>query len=262
MFRMFKSVLAKEGIRGLFVGFVPSMLGGYPAHVVHYFCFEFVRTNLDTLVFHKLHLGEKSLTLDVAISACSGLAAEACSALTWLPADIVSQRLQVRSLPKFRKFSGPLEVVMNISKVEGFRGFFRGYWISLAMYATASSMWWASYEFTKEHCHRYTDQVPDWSIHLMAGGLSGAVSSVFLNPLEVARTRLQVIVATSDSLKVIKRGYWPMFFDIYRFEGLWAYWRGLLPRFLVVVPGSAIAIVSYEFAKRASLNSKKTESVV
>ena len=201
-----------------------------------------------------------SSLIDVGVSACAGLLGEAVSGLLWVPGDIISQRLQIRSLPGYGNphNTSMVTVARSILEVEGIKGLYRSYWASLMIYAPGSAIWWASYEFYKNRFHYFTDHLTckenenvDSIVHLVSGAFAGFTSSLVLNPLEVARTRYQTIEATSvTNAEIIQRGFVSLFVDVGRKEKLSGLYRGFLPRLLVSVPGSAISVVSYEFVKR------------
>ena len=80
-----------------------------------------------------------------------------------------------------------------------------------------------------------------------------------LNPLEVAKTRLQVISADSaTNIEKIRRGFFSMLASVAKQEGLPGLYRGILPRLIVAVPGSAVSLVAYEFTKTMSLRTPKS----
>lgn len=68
-----------------------------------------------------------------------GALAEITAGLFYVPADVVTQRLQIQSLPSFTKtnrlFTGPKHVMREIIKQEGIKGLYRGYLAHILTFA-------------------------------------------------------------------------------------------------------------------------------
>lgn len=94
----------------------------------------------------------------------------------------------------------------EILKTEGIRGLYRGYGATFIAFAPSSAIWWGSYATVKNIVSHYLPQyrhLPnvtsfydfDWK-HFIVNGLTGSTAGVFTsfitNPLDVAKTRLQV----------------------------------------------------------------------
>lgn len=95
--------------------------------------------------------------------------------------------------------------------------------------------------------------------HLLAGGLAGIAVVVATNPLDVCRTRLQLLEASSIAeAKAIKAGFTGQLSRMWRQawhegEGMAAFYKGMQPRIIVRVPASAVAFAGYELLKEKSL---------
>lgn len=222
------------------------------------FCFCFIKkVNKCRHVLYINHILAKMLAHSL-----SGFIAEGVSAFAYLPSDIVVQRLQVNSDKNFfsRKFrlDRSSSILKHIWKTEGCKGFFRGYYACLAVYGPNSAIWWASYEFSKNilnriHENRVQRRVADSLNYLISGTFAGVVTSILTNPLEVAKTRLQLLERnhSGDSIK-LRQGFAGMLKDIIKREGLSGLTKGLRPRIMLRVPGSAISLWGYEVIKDMS----------
>lgn len=84
---------------------------------------------------------------------------------------------------------------------EGFRGLYRGYLVSLMTYAPNSALWWASYTgFYRKSVEMdilTLTRLPLPLLQAMCGMTGGLLAAVLTNPLDVFRTRYQVMVCVA-----------------------------------------------------------------
>lgn len=201
-------------------------------------------------------------------NAMAGVCAEAVSVFSYLPTDVVSQRLQVERkynfLPLKFQNRGPVSIVKNIYRDEGLGGFFRGLYPYLIVYGPGSAIWWMAYEWTKRlldpvlpsapktegYARSIQDHLKKATSHLLCGSLAGVASVAVTNPLDVARTRLQLMeFKNSREKESIKGGFVRVLRDTYQNEGIAGLYKGARPRILIKIPGSALAFLGYEYLK-------------
>jgi len=128
-------------------------------------------------------------------------AAEVACTLVAIPADIVSQRLQVRQITSS---GSALKVAREIWFAEGSAGFFRGTCASLATFLPYSVAWWAAYEggklcLLRRHRReggergserqqlRASADNATGALSLLLGLGAGAAGTLATNPLDVVR---------------------------------------------------------------------------
>ena len=80
---------------------------------------------------------------------------------------------------------------------------------------------------------------------MAAGFVASTITTIVLNPIDVAKTRLQT--ETSKHNNVFK-----VMMEIHRSEGMAAYTRGIMPKVLLIAPFSAISSVVYEIMMQVS----------
>ncbi|EGD82953.1 hypothetical protein PTSG_03588 [Salpingoeca rosetta] len=167
------------------------------------------------------------------------------------------ERAHVPDLPTTR------QLVRSIVKQEGFRGFYRGYWASVATFAPSSAIWFAVYELCKfKLAHMWPTAAPNAATlnHLASGAVAGFAATVIMNPFDVAKTRLQTLDAgIKEEAALIRRGFVSLLLWTIRSEGVAAVMKGLGPRLWFSVPGSAITFAGYEWAKSLANVSKDKE---
>eukprot|EP00049_Salpingoeca_infusionum_P013186 m.246262 g.246262 ORF g.246262 m.246262 type:complete len:403 (+) comp15376_c0_seq2:2048-3256(+) len=209
----------------------------------------------------------------------AGFAAEAFCLLAHTPFDNVAQRLVVAgqdARPPPASVNGTFHfykvglqdkrtsvhrVVSNIFRYEGIKGLYRGYWASVASTSPGSAIWFTVYELCKFHMPTFVagDGQPNSTrarqvgVHLLSGAAAGAVSTLAMNPFDVAKTRYQTLnAAKPQENALIQRGFLNLLRVTFQQEGLLGVYRGLTPRLILAVPFSAITFAAYEAAKHVS----------
>jgi hypothetical protein len=201
----------------------------------------------------------------MAVLGMSGIFAECTSALFFVPAENVSQRLQVHGMTGIQRYANINDIIKTMLHYEGWTGLYRGYRASLYTYAPGSATWWATYELSKKPIHlmmditssafsKSNDHMIDHTVHVICGALAGLTSCLVTNPLDVVKTRLQTLdISNIANRSTIQSGMWPMLFSMFRKEGIRGLYRGLTARLMVNIPGSACAFFAYELVKQHSL---------
>ncbi|KAM0869843.1 hypothetical protein ACQ4PT_040406 [Festuca glaucescens] len=133
----------------------------------------------------------------------------------------------------------------------GLRGFFRGNGLNVVKVAPESAIRFYAYETLKEYIMKSKGEnksAVGASERLVAGGLAGAVAQTAIYPIDLVKTRLQTFSCESGkvpSLGALSR-------DIWKHEGPRAFYRGLVPSLLGIVPYAGIDLAVYETLKDAS----------
>ncbi|KAI9014721.1 mitochondrial carrier domain-containing protein [Gaertneriomyces semiglobifer] len=255
IYRMAKN----EGIARFWRGLPPAVVGSFPGQAMYYLAYETVQDVWAQNVAAQ-SFGSNPFLRGFA----AGAWAEISAGLFYVPADVVAQRLQVQNVRGFahnsRLYTGPIDLARRIFRIEGLRGFYRGYVAYIGAYAPASAVQWGSYEHSKSLVHkalsvmeRYTArpvQNREHVINALSGGVAGFSSVCANNPFEILRIRQQLLdpKCTTDA-EIMKRGYWHLARTIYQQEGIGGFYKGLRLRLLVTVPGAMFAMSGYETIK-------------
>lgn len=246
-------VYKAEGLRGFYRGF-------------HVFAWGvlFGQAYITTYEYTKHHCSHLNPFLQGLIP---GAVASVAGQTLSVPADVITQRLQIQGMAKPKdltsvqhnvseksiglgtiKKRSVFDVCRKIVKYDGVSGFYRGFMISLMCQVPTSAVWWASYNSLLETVGLYAE--PDRSgrhpMHVqgICGILSGASSAVFTNPLDVIRTRIQV--GGSRSVRSVTEKLW-------REEGIKMLYKGLSARITAMSSNSCLIILGYETVKRLSV---------
>ena len=117
----------------------------------------------------------------------------------------------------------------------GIVGLWKGYFAGLCVWGPFSALYFASYEAIRDAVGRDRP-----GSNLMAGMGGGAIAAVTTQPLDCAKTRLQVGLTQEGA------GLFTVLRDVFVKEGMQALMRGALARALWLAPGCGITITVFD----------------
>ncbi|MCO5597001.1 hypothetical protein L7F22_051073 [Adiantum nelumboides] len=164
------------------------------------------------------------------------------------PMDLVKTRLQT-----YACIDGKAPPLIKLSKdiwqQEGPRAFYRGLLPSLLGMIPYAGIDLAAYETLKNMSRQWLPEKhePGPLVQLCCGMVSGALGATCVYPLQLVRTRLQAQQMNSATRY---KGMVDVFKRTFREEGLRAFYKGLLPNLLKVVPAASITYIAYEKARK------------
>ncbi|KAK3183285.1 hypothetical protein Dsin_030571 [Dipteronia sinensis] len=149
--------------------------------------------------------------------------------------------------------------IKKILKEDGFLGFFRGNGLNVLKVAPESAIKFYVYEILKnaigDRMGENKDDIGPAG-RLLAGGLAGAVAQAAIYPMDLVKTRLQTFDCGGG--KAPKLG--TLTKDIWVKEGPRAFYKGLLPSLLGIIPYAGIDLAAYETLKDLSRTYILTDS--
>ncbi|THG17369.1 hypothetical protein TEA_024148 [Camellia sinensis var. sinensis] len=176
----------------------------------------------------------------------AGAVAGTASRTATAPLDRLKVVLQVQT--------GPARIVpaiKNIWREGGFLGFFRGNGLNVMKVAPESAIKFYTYEMLKTIIGDIKgEQKADigTSGRLIAGGLAGAVAQTAIYPMDLVKTRLQTFACESGKVPSLGK----LSKDIWVHEGPRAFYRGVVPSLLGIIPYAGIDLAAYEALKDVS----------
>ncbi|XP_067881554.1 solute carrier family 25 member 44-like [Heterodontus francisci] len=256
-FDAFAKILRAEGISGLYRGFL-----------VNTFTLISGQCYVTTYELTRKYVAQYSNSNTVK-SLIAGSSASLVAQSITVPIDIVSQHLMVQGqdMGRFKEppggaASGPArrrllmgqtkDVMVQIFRLDGLRGFYRGYTASLMTYIPNSALWWPFYHLYTEQLSYVTPSVwPHLLVQAVAGPLAAATSSTLTNPMDVIRARVQV-EGRHSMLQTFRQ--------LMTEEGVWGLSKGLSARVLSSTPSAICIVVGYETLKKLSLRPELVDS--
>ncbi|XP_031107100.1 folate transporter 1, chloroplastic isoform X2 [Ipomoea triloba] len=234
-----------EGIRGLYAGFYPAVLGSTISWSLYFYFYSKAK--------QRYLKDRKELTpgLHLASAAEAGALVCFCTNPIWL----VKTRLQLQSpLHQIRPYSGFHDALITIMKEEGWRAFYKGLLPGLFL-VTHGAIQFTAYEelrkvvvnwrFDKnERTSGTADNLLD-SIDYATLGASSKIAAILLTyPFQVIRARLQQRPSTAGIPRYVDS--WHVVKETARFEGVRGFYRGITANLLKNVPAASVTFIVYE----------------
>lgn len=177
----------------------------------------------------------------------AGAVAGATSRTATAPLDRLKVVLQVQT-----QRARIMPAVRDIWRQGGFMGFFRGNGLNVFKVAPESAIRFYTYEMLKTfilHANGEEDKAKiGTTTRLVSGGLAGAVAQAAIYPMDLVKTRIQTYSGQggrNPSLGTLAREIWVQ-------EGPRAFYRGLVPSLLGIVPYAGIDLAAYDTLKDMS----------
>ncbi|SGY79714.1 BQ5605_C008g05208 [Microbotryum silenes-dioicae] len=251
-----KELIPHPRVKTLYAGLPVAIAFSVPALSVYLMSYEASKRYLAEQL---LPPGVKPTVLQqMPVFMLSGLAAEFASGAIWTPMDVMKARLQKGG----EGTTSASKLLRKIWKEEGYRGVFRGYWLSNAIFVPYISFYWFLYEsfklrFIPNYDPYHTNKsAPNAETTSSSGGLpltarytlcsvsACAVAVSVTNPIELVQSRWQ----TSRGLA--RDGIGGIVKELWRMGGPKAFARGLGIRIAYAIPSNAISMTTYESMKR------------
>ncbi|XP_031260749.1 folate transporter 1, chloroplastic isoform X2 [Pistacia vera] len=235
-----------EGLRGLYAGFSPAVLGSTLSWGLYFFFYGRAKQRYSKNGEEKLSPG-----LHVASAAEAGALVCLCTNPVWL----VKTRLQLQTpLHQTRPYSGLYDALRTIMTEEGWTALYKGIVPGLFLVSHGAVQFTAYEELRKaivDYKNKKRKQNPDSVDNILnsvdyaiLGGSSKVAAILLTYPFQVIRARLQQrpssdgIPRYMDSWHVVK--------ETFRFEGFRGFYKGITPNLLKNVPASSITFIVYE----------------
>jgi solute carrier family 25 iron transporter 28/37 len=249
-----KTLLKESGPSGLIRGWNVIASGCIPAHIALFSVYEAMKERLES---------KENGILASHHAAICGIAATAAHDCILTPMDVVKQRLQLGC------YQGAIDCTRSVIRTEGIRALFRSYPTTLVINAPYGAVLVAVNEKVKSYLVP-ADMLTKTSKEsllprfFLSAGIAAACASVLTHPLDVVKTRLQTqdcfckeppitCPRRQAAIPTVRTPKYTDFFTsvklIHAEEGLRGFYRGLIPRAALSVPGAAMCWGTYESVK-------------
>lgn len=251
-----RHVVQREGLRALWKGNGVTIIHRLPYSSANFWVYEQMNE------LWKVHIPAQGpfAASDVARRfVAGGVAGVAACALAY-PLDLVRTRLAAQTTQRY--YTGIGHALRTIVAEEGMRGLYRGLPATLVQVGPSLAINYMAYETMRSVWLARTDrQTPTVAMSLACGSAAGLVSSTATFPLDLVRRRLQLHGQGGSSAAAAAAGgsgsgvvpaatFRSVLSGVVQKEGLRGLYAGILPEYYKVIPGVAIAFMTYELAKK------------
>ncbi|XP_068601823.1 solute carrier family 25 member 36-A-like [Brachionichthys hirsutus] len=235
-YRCLKLIFRKEGLRSLFKGLGPNLVGVAPSRAIYFAVYAAAKERLNSV----LEPDSKQVHI-----ASAGMAGFVCTTLT-SPIWLIKTRLQLDTRKRGERKLSIRECIRRVYATDGLRGFYRG---MSASYAGISEtvIHFVIYESFKRRIlesnmwrnQEDRSKCKDFVLMALAAGTSKTCATIITYPHEVIRTRLR-----EEGSKY--KFFFQSLRTIPKEEGYRALYRGLTPHLVRQIPNTAIIMGTYE----------------
>ncbi|KAJ6131628.1 hypothetical protein N7523_001334 [Penicillium sp. IBT 18751x] len=250
----------KEGVRGLYKGASPPLVGWMVMDSVMLGSLTLYRRLLLENVFSKPHLRQwmpfsshqDLATLPSFGHGLAGMMAGTTVSFFAAPVEHIKARLQIQYAAEKSKrmYSGPIDCLRKILKTHGISGVYRGLWATV-FFRSFFFFWWGSYDVLTRYMKDNTKMSAP-AINFWAGGISAQLFWLTSYPSDVVKQRLMTDPmggALNDGQRRFS-GWKDACKAVWRERGWRGYWRGFVPCILRAFPANAMALVAFEGVMR------------
>lgn len=232
------TTLKKEGIRGLYKGATPPLVGWMAMDSVMLGSLHNYRRLIKDNVFPE----EKVLPFGGKLVA--GVLSGWTVSFIAAPIEHVKARLQVQYDASTKLYSGPINCASQLIKQKGIRGLYKGL-LATMIFRTNFLFWWGSYDIFNDYFEKNTS-MNKVVANFWAGGLSATVFWITAYPVDVVKQRIM----TDDMMNPKYKNWLDAFKNVYQTYGWKGYFRGFGPSILRSFPANASALAAFELVMR------------
>lgn len=232
----FAKVLSKEGIRGLYSGLGPQLVGVAPEKAIKLTVNDLARNFFTNKVTKQI-----AWPLEVLSGACAG----ACQVVFTNPLEIVKIRLQVQGDYNVSERLSAMKLIKQL----GIKGLYRGASACLLRDVPFSAIYFPTYAHIKKDIFKYDpsnkmcrSKLKTWEL-LVSGGLAGMPAAFLTTPCDVIKTRLQVDAKKGETHY---KGIFHAFKTILKEESAASFFKGGAARVLRSSPQFGFTLAAYE----------------
>ncbi|XP_057419783.1 probable mitochondrial adenine nucleotide transporter BTL3 [Lotus japonicus] len=249
---LIQTIAASQGLKGFWKGNFVNILRTAPFKAINFYAYDTYRNKLSRMLGN-----EESTNLERFVA---GAAAGITATLLCLPMDTIRT---VMVAPGGEALGGVIGAFRHMIKTEGFFSLYKGLVPSIVSMAPSGAVFYGVYDILKsaylhspegmkriQHMKEETEELNAFDQlelgpvrTLLYGAIAGCCAEAATYPFEVVRRQLQMQVRATrlntlaTCVKIVEQG------------GVPAFYAGLIPSLLQVLPSAAISYFVYEFMK-------------
>lgn len=237
-----KQILARDGVRGMYRGMVPPLLGVTPIFALSFWAYDASKK-----LILSAKPNRKSDVLSTGELAAAGFMSAVPTTLVTAPVERAKVLLQIQGQGgSGRQYTGVLDVMKHLYKEGGMRSIFRGSFATLARDGPGSAAYFAAYEVTKKALTPAGATPADLNLGaiIFAGGTAGVAMWAIAIPPDVLKSRLQSAPTGTYS------GFMDCARKTIAQDGVAALWKGFGPAMGRAFPANAATFLGVEASRK------------
>ena len=249
-----REIIKKETPLGLYKGLGAVLTGIIPKMAIRFTSYE---------SYKQMLANKETGVVSTQATFLAGLAAGVTEAVAVVcPMEVVKIRLQAQhhsmadplDVPKYRNAAHCLYTVV---REEGFWALYRGVSLTALRQGTNQAANFTAYTLFKAKLQEWqpeyaTAPLPSWQTTII-GLISGAMGPFSNAPIDTIKTRLQRAPSMPGTTALGR--IMTIAGDMFKQEGIHAFYKGITPRVMRVAPGQAVTFTVYEYLKTKLENS-------
>jgi len=224
-----------------------NFLLSVPHGAVNFAVLEFVRGKLSRAAQSVPFLRERLDAFGPALDFSSSAISTVCCSIVSTPQMMITDNIMAGNYPNLAK------AISGLYKDGGIIGFYRGWFPGLVGKIPSYALTWTFFQQLKRVRNMISDHPATNMENTVMGCMASAASVCIMIPMDTIKTRL----VTQMSAKVIVGAPYKGIIDcavrVAQEEGIKAFYRGLPPRLISVVPMIGIQFGVYEAMKKVML---------
>ena len=212
-----------------------------PHGAVNFAVLELVRRQMNNVVSRSKHV-ETMQSLGPVFDFLSSAMSTICCSVVSTPQMMICDNIMAGTYPNL------YVATKSLMKDRGFAGFYTGWWPGIAGKIPSYGLTWTLFEQVKRVRSRLSHRPATDVENSIMGCIASATTVCIMIPMDTVKTRLVTQMRYPDLAQYA--GINDCFRTVLKEEGIGAFYRGLTPRLLSVVPMIGIQFGVYEFMKK------------
>lgn len=228
-----KETIAKDGLKGLYRGVLPPLLGVTPMFAVSFWGYDVGKKIVGSFT------GKTVEQFTITDISTAGFISAVPTTLVAAPFERVKVMMQIQQGAKSKGMGG---VIVDMYKTGGIRSIFKGSVATLARDGPGSALYFATYEYLKKELSTPGKDLSIFAI-MTAGGFAGVAMWMGVFPIDTIKSTQQssnVPVSIAQTTR-----------NIYAKGGIKAFFPGVGPALARSFPANAATFLGVELAKNA-----------
>jgi solute carrier family 25 S-adenosylmethionine transporter 26 len=232
-----------------------NFLLSVPHGAINFAVLEFVRQRIGAVVQSIPALADKEDKIGPGLDfLSSSISTVACSVVS-TPQMMITDNIMAGNYPNLPA------AARGLAQSRGIMGFYGGWWPGLVGKIPSYALTWTFFQQLKRVRDSLSNRPATNLENSVMGVCASATTVCIMIPMDTIKTRLVTQVTSGAGAEAAYKGIIDAAVRIFREEGISAFYRGLSPRLVSVVPMIGIQFGVYEFMKKVMVSRTAAKAV-